>query len=228
MNNGRRSTTTGIWWVKHLAMMDGWGPVLVPRSTTIHVSYTAPQKPKHMSKQKHYLSPKVQLLESSAQAFAIQFLGGDLLLFACFGLFSWLFFCCCLLSWRPLKPQTSLPWLLSKMGPDSKTETEFWPEVFLEAACLNLGHAAHWFATKLLWDNWFFFDKVVLHFMCPYLIFHRTTHEWMNSECHDGLLPLTAEQVMACLEKHKPNLVVLKLNTLRHCYKRITLTNVTH
>lgn len=76
MNNGRSSTTTSIWWVKHLAMMDGWGPVLVPHSSTIHVRYTAPQNPKHTSKQKLYLSLNVRLLESSAQAFAIQFTRG--------------------------------------------------------------------------------------------------------------------------------------------------------
>lgn len=184
--------------------------------------------PKHMSKQKLYLSPKVQLLESSAQAFAIQFPRRDLLLFAWgfFGgvFFSWLFLCC-LLSQRPLKSAMTFfqRWDMAQicfLRLTCDLESSWRLRVWILASQL-IGVQSCCF---VIID--FSFTK--LHFMHPNLIFHRTTHSeswvprwttpyhlltssrpWKGTHSEET----HSKQVMACSENRTPNLVVLKLNT---------------
>lgn len=115
---------------------------------------------------------------------------GDLLLFACFvwGVFFLAFSLLSSLSFKDLWSHEQVCHDFFQRW-DLLSETELWPGVLLEAVCLNLGHTAHWCAIILLCDNWFFFYKVVLHFMRPYFIFHTTTPDefWeprWTTPCH--------------------------------------------
>lgn len=168
-------SNTRPWWM-------AGGPFLSPFN---HHPCQVYCTPKHMSKQKRYhrkcdfLSP---LLSHSLLSFLVGICFCLPVLFVFFLTFSLL---------SSLSKTFEATSKSAMMGPDSNllSETELWPVVLLEAACLNFGHAALWCAIVLLCDIWFSFYKVVLHFMRPNLIFHRTTPDdvWVprwTTPCH--------------------------------------------
>lgn len=192
MNNGRGSSTTGVWWVKHWAVMDGWGPTASPPPSHLPSAsgLPHPETQNAWSRQPLLISGSATALSSSALLQHIPL--DDLaswrdfcLLFVCLSL---AFACLCFAShlhWSQalLWPCIGRTWLqaCSLLPLMLQTTRMRWIHVswissqfprgcvfqFVQMNSRVYNHTVYYKS-----DNWFSNCKIVLCSMCPYLISH--------------------------------------------------------